>query len=402
MALSKLLIASLATSASAVKLWVSSYAPEGSTVGAVSTLEFTPGVGGGSLKTLSENKECGSAPTWLDLAIGGSRIVCTNEGWQDAAATLNTLLINSDGSLTKSSTTNLPFQGPVSTQFFNNNGAVAVAHYGGSAITNLKVNANGSFSVLQEFNFAGQPTGPKPQQEAPHVHHSVIDPTGKFIVFPDLGSDLIRIYGIDSSSKLTEQKSFVTAPGYGPRHAAFWQPKTRNYGKKAPTYLFVINELVNKVTSYQVSYANSTLTLNQIQEQSSFGPNQATPAGAAGGEISVSPDNRFVTVSNRKAPVFKVKNPNPSNSTQIDSDSLLVLKPSDDGKLSFVQLAPSGGLTPRHFAVNKAGNLIAVGNQDSASVEIFARSAESGKIGAQIATLQKIFGSPNNIVWDEK
>jgi len=41
--------------------------------------------------------------------------------------------------------------------------------------------------------------------EAPHPHHVFTDPTGDFLLVPDLGADLIRINRIDrSTGALTE------------------------------------------------------------------------------------------------------------------------------------------------------------------------------------------------------
>lgn len=76
---------------------------------------------------------------------------------------------------------------------------------------------------MQEFVFTLAQPGPNPsRQDAPHVHEVVLDPTGKFVLAPDLGADLVRVYSIDAvAGTLTECPALVAAPGSGPRHAAF-------------------------------------------------------------------------------------------------------------------------------------------------------------------------------------
>ena len=51
-----------------------------------------------------------------------------------------------------------------------------------------------------------------------------------------------------------------------------------------------------------------------------------------------------------------------------------------DGSLKLVQLAPSGGWSPRQFSINKAGDLLAIGHQNNNSVVVWKRDIASGKI----------------------
>lgn len=52
----------------------------------------------------------------------------------------------------------------------------------------------------------------------------------------------------------------------------------------------------------------------------------------------------------------------------------------DDGSLELVQLAPSGGWSPRQFSINKAGDLLAIGHQDNKTVIVWKRDIASGMI----------------------
>lgn len=87
------------------------------------------------------------------------------------------------------------------------------------------------------------------------------------------------------------------------------------------------------------------------------------------------PDQKFIIVSNRDvsfkdSPVF--------GSGPTDTISTFAIQ--EDGSLKLVQLAPSGGWSPRQFSINKAGDLIAIGHQNNKTVVVWKRDVASGKI----------------------
>lgn len=91
--------------------------------------------------------------------------------------------------------------------------------------------------------------------------------------------------------------------------------------------------------------------------------------------ISHQPDQRFIIVSNRDvsfkdSPVF--------GSGPTDTISTFAIQ--EDGSLELVQLAPSGGWSPRQFSINRAGDLIAIGHQNNKTVVVWKRDVASGKI----------------------
>jgi 6-phosphogluconolactonase (cycloisomerase 2 family) len=408
MAIQTFLVAALATSASAVKLYVASYAdPAKNPLGSVTTLELTLGLGSengsssATLKNVGTNLECGTQPTWLDKSPGDGKIYCLNEGFTPPA-TLNTLTKNADGSLTSIAKIST-IDGPVSTQFYNQNSAVALAHYGGSAISTFKLASDGSFSPLQNFTFTNATHGTRPEQEASHVHEAILDPTGRFLLFPDLGSDVVRVYSICPDTGLLTVQNPINSPAtYGPRHATFWTPPG-TADNEIVVYLFVIHELANRIISYSVTYPEdgSIAFSEPIQEISLYG-NRSDPEGTRAAEITTSPDGKFIVASNRNATIFNVPNPDPSNSTALPSDSLVTFKPSADGKLTFQGLSPSGGSFPRHFSFNKDGTLVTVGNQNSQNVFVFQRDVESGLIGDPVASAFGLPGPVTNVLWDEE
>lgn len=207
---------------------------------------------------------------------------------------------------------------------------------------------------------------------------------------------MIRVFSIDESSHLTEQNSFSVPPGTGPRHGAFLQ-LGENTSQKS--YFFLIAELKNNVASYAVSPAEKSLSFTPISSVDVL--NQTPPKGIASAELVISPDKRFVYTSARNAPILSIPNPNGSNTESVPSDTLQVWKidPSS-GALSFEQLAPAGGLIPRHFSLNKNGTLAAVASQKDQRVMIYERNTDSGRFGQLLASTP-VEGELTSIIWNE-
>src|SRR4051794_5249272 len=107
---------------------------------------------------------------------------------------------------------------------------------------------------MQTIKYTGKSVNPS-RQEAPHPHHAFVDPTGDFIIVPDLGADLIRIHKINKQTgALTDCTPAKPVPGTGPRHGVFWSPynKSSRVRRAEGTTLFIANELSNSVSSWAV------------------------------------------------------------------------------------------------------------------------------------------------------
>ena len=72
-----------------------------------------------------------------------------------------------------------------------------------------------------------------------------------------------------------------------------------------------------------------------------------------------------------------------------------------DGTLTFLQLFPAGGSYPRQFALNRAGNLVAVGMQETGTVSILERDVASGVFEREVASIAIAGGEVVCTVWDE-
>jgi 6-phosphogluconolactonase (cycloisomerase 2 family) len=141
-------------------------------------------------------------------------------------------------------------------------------------------------------------TGPVPsRQEAPHPHMALVDPTGNFMVIPDLGADLIRIYSIEKSSGiLTSCGNYTAEAGSGPRHGTWFVPPA---GTGIGTVLYIGNELANTVSAFAVTYTANCLGFNLTQDVPPYpGGKAVTGAGIKVGEVRVQVRSKYHIAKN--------------------------------------------------------------------------------------------------------
>ncbi|KAM3074609.1 hypothetical protein ACMFMG_008039 [Clarireedia jacksonii] len=376
-------------------LFVSSY------IGTITTLQLSQYTNGSySLKTLSVNNGTLDNPGWLMKDPYNGILYCANEFLPDTISngSISAFKVGDGGVLTaleKQETVN----GPVNTVLFNGGKNMAAAHYASSALTTYTVYPNGSITPLQTLHFTLAKPGPYPggRQLVPHPHEAILDPTSQFLVVPDLGADLVRIFPINSNtSLLSESTPLVTPPGSGPRHGVFHVTSSNT------TYFYLVEELGNTVTSYRVTYSEYPKGINFTQlERTSIYGNYSVPAGAApaAAEVVATPDHKFILTSSR----------NLTTLTTPPSDTLQTWTITPNGTLSFTQLFPSGGDFPRQFSLNKAGTLAAVGLQRSGRVVIISRDVKTGLFEKQVAEIDigKYIGEYSNngqvtsVIFDE-
>ncbi|KAF4547983.1 Lactonase-like protein 1 [Elsinoe fawcettii] len=382
-------LASLATSASAVNLYASSYA------GTITSLALNKAYNGSySLQATSNIGGCGVDPAWITLDSEAGLLYCSDEAINDRNSVISSYSTSESGELTQIATVGTIY-GPVSSILYANKTAIAQAHYLGSSVTTYYIE-DGNLETIDNFTFTQNGPGPNPdRQDAPHPHQVILDPTESFIVVPDLGSDLLRVFAINEDATLTPTTDYNVAPGSGPRHGAFL--KTDN-----ATWFFLISELANSVTTFQVSYSsNNSLSFSQVFSAGTYG-NITTPAGSAAAELLISPDQKFVHTSSRFDELFQLPNFDPTNSTRIASDSLASWSiDAATGSLSFVGLAAAGGRVPRQFSLNAEGTLAAVGLQSDGTVVIVERDVETGVLGIIVASIDLGAEGVNTVIWDE-
>ncbi|KAK8158504.1 Lactonase, 7-bladed beta-propeller-domain-containing protein [Phyllosticta citrichinensis] len=311
---------------------------------------------------------------------------------------------------------------------------LAVAHYNGSALSGWRAE-NRMTSVYDwdlntragHYIYQLDKPGPNPQsQDASHPHQALLDPTTEFLLVPDLGADMVRIYQNsrrprrEEKGYLDPQPPLLIPAGCGPRHGAFVRHKSKTPKKERNedqvyqqwnTYFHLVCELNNSIISYKVDYIKrpnlnawfptwsdekgnqnlaKALEFKQIGVQNTFGGTR-DPEGAAAAEIVVSPDKRFVIVSNRNDssfPDFRTLGPSYPDPREplpkVESDSLATFSIAGDGSLKFEELSPAGGSFPRSFDLNRKGDVVAVALQYSKALAFFSRNVTSGRMGREI------------------
>ena len=228
-----------------------------------------------------------------------------------------------------------------------------VANYADGYVAALAVRPDGTLGEPTIIRHSGQP-GPHPtRQTKPFVHSVTVSPDNRHVVVCDLGLDKIFTYQLDpDAAKLTpaEPPFVATDPGAGPRHFKFGAD-----GKHA----CAINELGNTVSVYAYDAARGALTPRQtIPTLPADFKDQNTAA-----EVRVHPNGKFLYGSNRGH----------------DSIVVYAISPAT-GLLTFVEHVPTGGKTPRNFALSPDGRWLVCGHQDTELVTVFRVDSDTGRL----------------------
>ncbi|KAI1647452.1 3-carboxy-cis,cis-mucoante lactonizing enzyme [Daldinia loculata] len=341
--------------------------------GKIFSLSLTGSGSNATLVNKSSVSGCGTLPAWLHVDSGV--VYCVDEDW-NGSGILASYSVESDGSLKQTGQTvtsgasvhGTPYGGK------DGNSFIATVEYDPSTLTRYKLPLSEASTVLAQSKFNMSEPGPNSRQNAPHPHAAQLDPTGKYLIVPDLGADLIRIFSIDAETgDLTACVPGVAGAGDGPRHGAWWAPTA---GSTDGQRLYTVNELGNSVSAWTVSYPDGgCLSLNKTQTLATYAEGSVAPNGSKAAEVQVS--GNFLYAANRADETFGPQN---------DSLATYSIDPSS-GDIKFVEATPAHAWFPRTFSINKAGNLVAVGGQTSSNVAIIARDPETGKLGDLVANL---------------
>ena len=233
---------------------------------------------------------------------------------------------------------------PVHLSFDPTNQFVVVANHITSTLAMLRRESDGSLSEVVDLVKLDGKIGPhRVEQPFAKPHQVEFDPSGRFVVVPDKGLDLVFTYRIDAASKklLPAADPVHAREGSGPRHIAF-NPEGR--------VAYVINELDSTVTAYRFDPNNGSLTPFQIVSSL---PDTFTGNSRAS-EIAVSHDGRFVYASNRGYDSVVIFAVDPLNSRLVPKSWQTT-----DGK------------TPRFFAIDPQHCQMLVANEDSDAIVPF-------------------------------
>ncbi|KAF2674554.1 hypothetical protein BT63DRAFT_419841 [Microthyrium microscopicum] len=389
----------------ATRLFVSSYE------GTVTTVELTlsdastfskhPAL---TIHKTASNEDCGDSPTWLSWDSKRRTLYCLNEQIDTSkgrAATLTQYNVGSDGQFSDNKIRPTFAGGPVHGVVFHPIGedeedepSYAVAHYAPGYFTSYDPHSR----VRGRLSLDVGPPGPtERQQELVSSGHQIILDPGKQgqVLVPDLSQDLVHIFQC-TRADCWRKGTVAMPPGTGPRHGTFWISPDR---KK--TFFFIGGEISNLIEGYSVDRSEdgslkfthvSTTNAVQLPMQEEF----------ALAEIAVSPDNAFLIVSNRgnnatSVDVCEVTGPRYACESA-QSDTIVTFALNGTGVLTSGQTWPSGGVAPRAFALNRKGDIMAVGTK--AGLVLLERNVSTGKLGQIMADLD-FDDQVTGVVWDD-
>lgn len=210
---------------------------------------------------------------------------------------------------------------------------------------------DGSLSpILQSLEFEGNSII-VPNQNGAHLHSSNFDPSNTYVFSPDLGSDKIRAFSLDTIKNrlvVEEDLTVVTKQGAGPRHFTF-HPS----GK----FAYCAEELNGTVTAYK--YANGLLEPIDTY----FAYSKESEGIYSSADIHVSPDGFFVYVSNRLK----------------DEHTIAIFSINQEtGELNLIAHQDTMGHVPRSFVMDPTGKFLLVGNLASGTIVVFKRDLQTG------------------------
>lgn len=289
----------------------------------------------------------------LLYAIGSPR-----EAFADGSGAVAVFSIGADASLEFLAEASSGGRGPCHLALDAEGRTLAVANYSDGRIATIRLDENGRpGNAVSVITNTGK--GPNAErQEGPHAHGVYFDTANRHLFVPDLGLDKVLVYRFSAeTSEISAHTpaALETAPGAGPRHMAF-SPDER--------HAYVINELDQTV-----------LVADHGKGRGTFEAKQTVPTLPADftefnkiSEIEVHPNGRFVYGSNR------------------GHDSIVVFRRDEKtGELAFVQHAPCGGKTPRHFKIDPTGRWLLCAHQDSDSIAVLPLDPETGRLGAPVS-----------------
>jgi 6-phosphogluconolactonase len=232
---------------------------------------------------------------------------------------------------------------------------VLVANFMSGSLCELPIGADGALGDATDFiQHEGSSIDPM-RQAGPHAHAVLLDPSGRYLLVPDLGLDRLLVYTFDiEQGKLQPhtQPWVETAPGAGPRQVVM-HPQGG--------YVYLINELNSTMTAYRFDPERGTL--RELQTLSTL------PAGFTGAstcaEVQVDPSGNFLYGSNRghnSIAIYAIEQTN--------------------GALTPVGHESTQGKIPRNFVVDPTGVFLLAANQDTDNIVVFRINPASGELTA--------------------
>lgn len=229
------------------------------------------------------------------------------------------------------------------------------AQFGAGSVSSFAVLPDGRLgervSTLQATG-----SGPHRRQASAHAHGSALDPSGRFLLVPDLGADRVFVHGFDPATRLLAPedagapRAWVAPAGSGPRRAVFGA---------SGRFVYVLSELTAEVTVLRWEAATGRLVAVQVLSLSSPDFKGARSAS----ELVFSRDGRFAYVGDRGEGALVVYSVH-----------------TESGELTRVQRLPSGGERPWALDLHASGRWLLVANHGSHRLTLFGVDPGTGEL----------------------
>ncbi|MFI9803910.1 lactonase family protein [Streptomyces sp. NPDC052301] len=278
-------------------------------------------------------------PSYLALSPDGGTLYSVSETAEGAVAAYRV-----DGDRPELTGPPVPVDGRGPTHLSLHAGHVLTANYGCGSVTAVPVHPDGSLAGTPSGRLQHTGSGPHDRrQRGPHAHQVQPDPSGRWAVSVDLGTDSVRLCTLADGTPVLHRE-IALRPGSGPRHLAFHPDGVHAY---------VVNELTPTVTVCRWDTEGGSLKpLAEVPVLQGAPAGDAYPSG-----IVVSPDGRFVWTATRGEDVL--------SAFAVEADGLRL-----------VGTVPCGGRWPRALA-HHDGHLYAA-NERSGDVTWFAVDETTG------------------------
>ena len=307
-------------------------------------------------------------PSWIEFDAAGRHLYATNAVADMAGGTGGVTAFAVDratGALRLINTVSSGGTGPAHLSLDPSGRFVLVANYGGGSVAVVPIRADGSLDAASDVVPIVGPLGPRRAadappgsfadsgHDAPHAHMIASDPSGRFVLVNDLGTDRIFIYTLDRTAGRLRPHApaFVqAAPGAGPRHVAF-HPSRR--------FAYSLNEEASTIDLMAWDETRGTLAILQTLP--------TLPPGFEGtnftSEVAVSPDGRFVYAGNRLP----------------DTIAIFAIDPAT-GRMTHVRDVWTRGSYPRHFAWDPSRRFAYVLHTRSDNITVFRADDAAGDL----------------------
>ncbi|MGW7434670.1 lactonase family protein [Streptomyces sp. NPDC054849] len=228
-----------------------------------------------------------------------------------------------------------------------------IANYTSGSVSSLRLVGDGRLEgPAVVLGHRGR--GPDPERQAgPHAHHVAPDPSGRWVLSVDLGTDSVRVCASPAAGgPLRVHSETPLRAGSGPREVAF-HPR----GDVA----YVVHELEPQLTVCRWDAGSGRL--HQTGEVSLGSADAVADAREYPSVALVSGDGGFLW-------------------TAIRGSNLIVTLSLSDGpeKPRLTEVASCGGQWPRHLAAGPSGRHLYVSNEWSGDVTWFDTDSESGRL----------------------